>query len=160
MSTEEMSPAATAAEAVTPEAATPQSGPKKPARPAAEARALLQQLSATFSVFRECKPLALRIDASIRERMPEIERKLLRSALRMHTASTRYLKAVERSQARFDLDGEAAGEVTAEQREHAATTLKERFATQARQQKEKRVAEEAEKRRSEKLQQLMDKFGR
>lgn len=80
---------------------------------------------------------------------------------------TRYLKAVERSQERFNLDGEVAGEVTAEQREHAATTLKERFAAQAKQhrekraaEEEKRAAEEAEKRRGEKLQQLVSKFGR
>lgn len=149
------------------DAVAPQREQKKLAHPATEARALLQQLSEAFSVFRECKPLALRVDASIRERMPEIERKLLRSALRMHTASTRYLKAVERSQERFNLEGEVAGEVTAEQREHAAATLKERFAAQAKQhrekraaEEEKRAAEEAEKRRGEKLQQLVSKFGR
>lgn len=125
-----------------------------------EPRALLQRLQKEFAAFRDCKPLALKIDASIAERMPEIDRKSLRAALRMHTASTRYLKAVERSQQRFDLDGQPAGEVTEEQRTHAATTLKERFAAVAKQQKEKREAEAAEKRRTEKLQQLMSKFGR
>ncbi|WP_206186254.1 ProQ/FINO family protein [Thauera propionica] len=125
-----------------------------------EPRTLLQRLQKEFAAFRDCKPLALKIDASIAERMPEIDRKSLRAALRMHTASTRYLKAVERSQQRFDLDGQPAGEVTEEQRTHAATTLKERFAAVAKQQKEKREAEAAEKRRTEKLQQLMSKFGR
>ena len=61
---------------------------------------------------------------------------------------------------RFDLDGKASGEVTDEQRQHAATTLKERFAAVAKQQREKREADEAERRRTEKLQQLVSKFGR
>ena len=50
--------------------------------------------------------------------------------------------------------------MTEEQRQHAAATLKERFAAVAKQQREKREAEEAERRRSEKLQQLVSKFGR
>ena len=125
-----------------------------------EPRALLQRLQKEFSAFRDCKPLALKIDASIAERMPDIDRKSLRAAMRMHTASTRYLKAVERAQQRFDLEGQPAGEVTEEQRTHASTTLKERFAAVAKQQKDKREAEAAEKRRTEKLQQLMTKFGR
>ena len=125
-----------------------------------EPRALLQRLQKEFAAFRDCKPLALKIDASIAERMPEIDRKSLRAALRMPHCVTRYLKAVERSQQRFDLDGQPAGEVTEEQRTHAATTLKERFAAVAKLQKEKREAEAAEKRRTEKLQQLVSKFGR
>ncbi|CAL95305.1 ProQ/FINO family protein [Azoarcus olearius] len=130
------------------------------AKPALEPRALLQQLQAASSTFRDCKPLALRIDATILERFPQFERKALRSALRMHTASTKYLKAVERSAERYDLDGQVAGEVTEEQRQHASALLKERFAAAAKQQKARREAEEAERRRTEKLQQLVSKFGR
>lgn len=129
-------------------------------KPTLEPRALLQQLQAASPTFRECKPLALRIDVSILERFPQFERKSLRAALRMHTATTRYLKAVEKSAERFDLDGNVAGEVTEEQRQHAVTTLKERFAAAAKQQKAKREADEAERRRAEKLQQLVSKFGR
>lgn len=152
MSTEKDSIAANVPAPATESNATP--------RQRIEPRALLQRLQEAFPAFRDCKPLALRIDASIVERMPDIDRKSLRAALRMYTASTRYLKAVERSQQRFDLDGQPAGEVTEEQRMHASTTLKERFAAVARQQKEKREAEAAEKRRTEKLQQLVSKFGR
>lgn len=130
------------------------------ARPRIEPRALLQRLQTESPAFRDCKPLALKIDASILERFPDFDRKSLRAALRMHTASTRYLKAVERSAVRFDLDGKPAGEVTEEQRLHASTTLKERFAAVAKQQREKREAEEAERRRAEKLKQLVSKFGR
>ena len=142
--------------ASTPATAENNSSPRQRTEP----RVLLQRLQETFPVFRDCKPLALRIDASICERMPEVDRKSLRSALRMYTASTRYLKAVERSQQRFDLDGQPAGDVTEEQRTHASATLKDRFAAVAKQQKEKREAEAAEKRRTEKLQQLVSKFGR
>ncbi|MDV7393046.1 ProQ/FINO family protein, partial [Arthrospira platensis SPKY1] len=88
-------------------------------RPRIEPRAMIKRLEAECAAFRDCKPLALKIDAAILERFPEFERKHLRVALRMHTASTRYLKAVERSAQRFDLDGNAAGEVTDEQRAHA-----------------------------------------
>ncbi len=130
------------------------------AKPGIEPRAMIKRLEAECAAFRDCKPLALRIDNAILERFPEFERKVLRVALRMHTASTRYLKAVERSAQRFDLDGNPAGEVTDEQRAHAAQLLKERFAAVAKQQREKRGAEEAERRKQEKLQQLMSKFGR
>jgi ProP effector len=39
-----------------------------------------------------CKPLALKIDTSILARFADFDRKNLRIALRMHTASTKYLK--------------------------------------------------------------------
>ena len=130
------------------------------AKPRIEPRALLQRLQQASPAFGECKPLALKIDAAILARFPEFDRKTLRAALRMHTASTRYLKAVERASERFDLDGNPAGEVTEEQRAHASATLKERFATVARQQREKREAEEAERRHAEKLKQLVTRFGR
>lgn len=139
---------------------TPVAAPAAEPRTVIEPRALLQQLQALSPTFRDCKPLALRIDANILERFPQFERKTLRAALRMHTASTRYLKAVERSTERFDFDGKVAGEVTEEQRTHAAATLKERFAAAAKQQRAKREADEAERRRSEKLQQLVSKFGK
>lgn len=129
-------------------------------RPRIEPRAILKRLQADSPAFRDSKPLALKIDASILARYPDFDRKHLRIALRMHTASTKYLKSVDRGGERFDLDGKVAGEVTEEQRQHAATTLKERFAAVAKQQREKREAEEAERRRDDKLKQLVSKFGR
>ncbi len=135
--------------------------PQEAATPARiEPRAMLKRLQSESPAFRDCKPLALKIDVNILERFPEFDRKNLRIAMRMHTASTKYLKAVERGSERFDLEGKPVGEVTQEQREHAAATLKERFAAVARQQREKREAEEAERKREEKLKQLVSKFGR
>jgi ProP effector len=123
-------------------------------------RGLLLKLQGASPTFRDCKPLALRIDKAIGERFPEIERKVIRTAMRMHTASTRYLKAMEKATARFDLDGKEDGEVTDEQRAHARQTLKDRFAESAKRQKAKREEEEAERRRAEKLQQLLGKFSK
>lgn len=153
---------------------TPEALAEQPAAPAAEAkpagldaRGLLQKLQEISPTFSEVKPLALRIDKALAERFPDVDRKVIRSAMRMHTATTRYLKAVEKATARFDLDGQESGEVTEEQRQHAAQTLKERFADVARrkkaaaeQEKAKREAEEAERRKGEKLAQLVGKFSR
>lgn len=132
----------------------------EPARVRIEPRAMLKRLQAESTAFRDHKPLALKIDAAILERFPDFDRKNLRIALRMHTASTKYLKAVARETQRYDLDGQPAGELAEEHRTHAATTLKERFAEAARQQREKRAAEEAERRHEQKLHQLVQKFGR
>ena len=136
-------------------------------KPQIDARGLLQKLQAASPTFRDVKPLALRIDKAVAERFPELDRKVIRSAMRMHTASTRYMKAMEKATARFDLDGKEDGEVTEEQRAHAKQTLKERFAEVAKRkkaaldaEKAKREAEEAERRKAEKLQQLLGKFAK
>ncbi|NJD33966.1 MAG: ProQ activator of osmoprotectant transporter prop [Betaproteobacteria bacterium] len=137
------------------------STPKKPSSP----NALLETISAKFAIFRECRPLALGIHKAISERMPEVDTAQLRLAMRMHTASTRYLKALLASGERFDLDGKPAGEVTAEQREVASTTLRERFKKHAERRKAEAEAlkaakqeQEARQKRQEKLAQLAARF--
>ncbi len=136
-------------------------------RPHLDARGLLLKLQEASPTFRDVKPLALRIDKAIAARFPDLDRKVIRSAMRLHTASTRYLKVMEKATARFDLDGKPEGEVTEEQRAHAKQTLKERFAESAKRKKDaldaekaKREAEEAERRKAEKLQQLLGKFSK
>ena len=114
----------------------------------------LTTLSASFAVFRDCLPLAVGIHKAIRERMPEINRNQLRVALQLHTASTRYLKALSQGQTRFDLDGAVAGEITAEQRQQALDTLRERFRKGA----ERRKAELQQQEHQEKLLKLAEKF--
>lgn len=149
--------------------ATPAETPTTPttSQPKVEPRALLLQLQEVSETFRDCKPVALRIDKAIAVRFPDVERKVIRSAMRMHTASTRYLKVMEKGGQRYDLDGQANGEVTEEHQAHAAQTLKERFAEVAKRKRDKakleevaRREEEAEQRKAEKLQQLVGKFGR
>lgn len=129
------------------------------------ARALLKELQEKFPPFRDCLPLAIGIDKQILERLPEVERKTLRIALGLHTNSTRYLKVMAKAAARFDLDGNAAGEVPEAHRTHAEETLRERFRKEAEQRKAERQAQqeaaEAERlaqRHAEKLTQLAAKF--
>ena len=78
----------------------------------------------------------------------------LKATMRMHTACTRYLKVLSQANTRFDLDGTPAGEVTAEQRQQALDTLRDRFKKQA----DRHKAEELTKQQQEKLQQLAAKF--
>lgn len=124
------------------------------------ARALLRELQVHFAVFRDARPLAIGIDAAILTRLPETDRKTLRGALRLHTGSTRYLKALQEADQRVDLDGNPAGEVTPAQRSHAADTLKARFQKAAELRKAQAEAAAAEARQKEKLTQLVAKFSR
>ncbi len=134
-----------------------------PATPSLSPRALLKSLQSEFPVFRDCQPLAIGVDKALLAKKPELEKKVLRIALSLHTHGTRYLRNMEKATHRFDLDGNQADPVTDEHRQHAAETLKERLKQQAEahraRKKEEREAE-AQKMRAEKLQQLADKFKR
>lgn len=125
-----------------------------------DARALLKDIQARHDVFRNFSPLAIGIDKQLLAQQPELNRKALRMALRSHTMSTRYLKEMEKAEVRLNLDGTAAGEVTAEARTHSAELLRERFKKQAEQRKAEQEAAKAEQRHREKLNQLTEKFGR
>lgn len=131
-----------------------------PAAPVQAARALLKEFQEKFAVFRDCQPLAIGVDKQLLARMPDLDRKVLRTALRFHTHSLRYLKAMEKATVRFDLDGNTADEVTEEHRNHASQTIRERFKQDAEKRKAQRQAEETERRRAEKLDQLAAKFSR
>ena len=127
------------------------------------ARAVLASLVAQYPVIKNGQPLAIGINKLLAARHPEFEQKALRAALSHHTGSTAYLKNLQSGTQRFALDGEASGEVTAEQRQFAADKLRERF---RKQKEERRAAEqakleqEAERQRAAKLSQLMEKFSR
>lgn len=124
------------------------------------ARALLKDLDSRFAVFREVSPLAIGIDKQVIAAIPDVEKKILRIALRNHTISTRYLKAMEKATLRRNLDGSDADEVNDEMRQHASTLLRERFKKNAEQKRAQEEALKAEKMRAEKLNQLTEKFGR
>jgi len=132
--------------------------PRKPNRDA-----VLDALVERYAVFKEAKPLMIGVHKAIMEHQPELTKPQVSKALRIHTAQTRYLKALAQASERFDLDGNPAGEVTQEQRDAAANLVQERIKKAT----EKRKAEaaqrreaEAEQRRNAKLQQLADKFKR
>ena len=120
--------------------------------------AVLISLRSTFPVFQECRPLAIGIHKDILERIPDINPQQLRLAMRMHTASARYLKALTNSEMRFDLDGNAADPVTAEQKQQALDILRERFRKGAEQHKARLLAQQQEQQRQEKLVKLAEKF--
>ena len=151
---------AAAASAPVPEAVT--------AAPAAApagltARALLKQFQEQFPPFRDCLPLSIGIDKQILARLPDLDRKLMRTALGIHTGSLRYLRVMEKAKVRYDLDGKAGAEVTATHREHATQVLQQRFKKEADRKKAERdaaAAEEANRLRLEKLNQLTAKFSR
>lgn len=127
------------------------------------ARSLLKDLQEQYVVFRECRPLAIGVDKQLLAARPELDRKVLRLALRSHTASVRYLKTMEKATQRFDLDGNAVADVADEHRTHATEMLRERFrkdAEQRRAKAEAAKAEEAAQRRAEKLNQLAARFAK
>ena len=125
-----------------------------------DVRALLKDLQTRFDVFRNFSPLAIGIDKQVFAQLPEVSKKSLRLAMRSHTISTRYLKEMEKGSVRYNLDGSTAGEVTDENRQHAAEQLRERFKKQAEQRRAAEAAAKAEERKQQKLQQLAEKFGR
>jgi ProP effector len=137
--------------------------PSPAASPAQSARALLKEFQEKFEVFRDSMPLAIGIDKQLLARLPELDRKVLRIALGMHTNSSRYLRRMAKATTRVDLDGNSADEITEAHRTHAAEMLKERAKKEAEQRKAQRVAAEAEeaaRKRNEKLNQLAAKFSR
>jgi ProP effector len=124
-------------------------------------RALLKQLQQEFEAFRNCLPLEIGIDKQLLARMPNLNRKLMRAALGIHTGSMRYLRAMEKATVRYDLDGKPGAEVTDTHRLHAKELLQQRFKKEAERKKAERDAAaqaEAERKRQEKLQQLASKF--
>lgn len=125
-----------------------------------DTRALLKDLQTRYDVFRNFSPLAIGIDKQLFAAMPEVSKRTLRLAMRSHTISTRYLKEMEKGTQRLNLDGTPAGEVTDENRQHAAEQLRERFKKQAEQRRAVELAAKAEQRKQEKLAQLTEKFGR
>lgn len=128
--------------------------------PASSPRGLLKSLQATYAVFRDHAPLAIGIDKQLLARQPELDKKLLRVALSMHTNSLRYLKTMEKAQHRHDLAGNVVADIPEEHRQHATEVLRERFKKDAERRKAQREAEALERQRSEKLNQLVQKFGK
>lgn len=125
------------------------------------ARDLLKNLQQEFKVIRDFLPLAIGINKQLVELQPGINRKLMRGALGMHTKSVRYLKTMQAAKVRFNLDGTEADAVSDEQRAFASQILREYFKKRSDQKKAllaAKEAEEAERKRTEKLNQLRDKF--
>lgn len=119
---------------------------------------VLDSLRASYTVFQEFRPLALGIHKAIKERSPEINAQQLRTALRIHTAATRYLKALSQGNTRYDLDAAPAGEVTTEQQQQASETLRERFKKKAERHRQEQLEQRQVQQHQENLRKLAEKF--
>jgi len=96
-------------------------------RPADCAQRLAQRFPALFGG--GAKPLKLRIQADIQTQAPgEFSKAELSAFFRRHTGSTSYLFALVKGTTRFGLDGEPAGEISAEHRQVAQDELTRRRA--------------------------------
>lgn len=106
--------------------ATPETPTPEPVREPQAAGALLKQLfPALFTG--PAKPIQLKVQQAIEARAPgRFTRKALSGFLARHTASTSYLLALTKSEQRYDLDGQPAGELSPEHREAAKKALAER----------------------------------
>jgi ProP effector len=98
----------------------------EPVRDAQEAAAALKQLfPALFGG--PPKPIMLKVQQAIEARAPgRFTKKALSLFLARWTGGTGYLIGLTKSEHRFDLDGQPAGEISAEHREAAQKLLKER----------------------------------
>jgi sRNA-binding protein len=85
--------------------------------------ATLELFTSTYPVFAAGKPLALGTRERLAERHPDIDLRLVKSALLKHCKRPRYLKALASDPQRYDLDGNPEGTVTEEQREKAKSDL-------------------------------------
>ena len=93
--------------------------------PADTAQQLKQSFPALFAG--AVKPIKLRIQVDIQQRAPgKFSKQALSTFFRRHTGSTSYLLAVTKAPHRFDLDGQPAGEITAEHRQVAQDELARR----------------------------------
>ena len=73
--------------------------------------------------YRPHRPLKVGIAADLVERAPELDRRKLSVALSVYTRRLMYLRGLVAGAARVDLDGKAAGEVTARDAKYAVAKL-------------------------------------
>jgi len=120
------------------DAATVAAPPPSPAETAERLKGLFPALFAG-----PAKPIKLRIQADIQARAPgQFTKAALSAFLRRYTGSTSYLIALTRAAQRLDLDGQPAGEISAEHRQAAAEELTRRRSVH----EARREAEEAGRR--------------
>lgn len=130
-------PVAEAALATDHVVASPTVEQETPAEPVVKAVAAMspaqcaERLKALFPALfaGHAKPLKLRIQVDIQERAPGVfSKQVLSTFFRRHTGSTSYLIAVSKAPHRVDLDGQPAGDITAEHKQAALDELARRRA--------------------------------
>lgn len=103
--------------------------PTEPSPSETQAKVMDRFLADRFEVWLNYKPLALGVEADLYQLMdqnqPPASKRVVQRLLRMHCNHGKYLQAVMDGQQRHTLTGEAIGEVSEAEREHANRTLKE-----------------------------------
>lgn len=156
MSTEPQNPPDEAAETAAPAApaeaaeaiaaAAPAPGLEPAARPPVDIEACASELKARFPALfgGPIKPIKLRIQTDIQQRAPGVfTRQALSAFLRRYTGGSAYLVALGQATQRFDLDGQPAGEISAEHHEAAAQELARRRALRREREQAMRQAQQA-----------------
>lgn len=94
-----------------------------------QAKAMDRFLAERFEVWQSYKPLALGVEADLYQLMdqnqPPASKRVIQRLLRMHCNHGKYLQAVIDNAQRYNLAGEALGEISLAEREHAQRTLQE-----------------------------------
>jgi ProP effector len=99
--------------------------------PAACGARLAEMFPALFGTAGPPKPIKLRIKVDIQQRAPGVfTKRVLSLFLSRYTTGNAYIKALLQSTHRFDLDGQPAGDITAEHRAAATEELARRRALQ------------------------------
>lgn len=110
--------------------------PDEPSPSEIQAKAMDRFLADRFEVWLTYKPLALGVEADLYHLMdqnqPPASKRVVQRLLRMHCNHGKYLQAVLDHQQRYNLAGEALGEISDTEREHATRTLKEQEEKKAR----------------------------
>ncbi|WP_298607953.1 ProQ/FINO family protein [uncultured Thiothrix sp.] len=111
--------------------------PEEPSPSEIQAKAMDRFLADRFEVWLTYKPLALGVEMDLYNLMdqnqPPASKRVVQRLLRMHCNHGKYLQAVLDNQQRYNLAGEALGEISEAEREHATRTLKEQDEKKARQ---------------------------
>lgn len=119
--------------AATVEPEQPQAAPGAASPPemtaAACAARLAELFPGLFGTQGPPKPVKLRVHADVQQRAPgQFTRRVLSAFMARHTTTSAYLRALVESPHRYDLDGQAAGDVAEEHRQAAREELARRRA--------------------------------
>ena len=92
---------------------------------------MLKALRKEFPVFGDFKPLAIGIDKQLMAQRPDLDKKRLKAAMRFHTQSIPYLKALQSADMRDKLAVQGAEPLGSTPEEYGAYVRKElaRWAT-------------------------------
>lgn len=76
-----------------------------------------------FGVLRQFKPLAIGIHEALIAELPQFDPVVVQRVIQRHCCTARYLKAMQREQYRYKLDGKRAAELTEAEKDDAKRRL-------------------------------------